>query len=457
MAMEKKSGYFVAVIGGAVSGSEAAYRLAERGIYVAVFDQSTLPYGKLEDGLPKWHYKLRDQEIRKIDEKLQHPYIQFVPNIKIGYDIPFKSIVSDWGFSAVLLAAGAWRDRPLPLPDIDYYIGRGFYYQNPLMYWFNHKHEPDFTGPGIHVKDNAVIIGGGLASLDVAKLIMLQLVQDKLTGLGHAIDLFTLEQEGIAAVLQQNDITLSKLGVTGCTLYYRRRLQDMPLSEMPEEGSPEKQKKIYALRLKILSNFQAKYLFNIEELATPIDKIVKNDRIAGLIMQKNTLINGEVQTQKNQMFEVLSPMVVSSIGSLPTLIPGLPMDGDTYALEDLETGKIIGTDNLFALGNAVTGRGNIRASLRHGRQVSELLAESKFAWNEEDYRELFGLYITDANQRSEKLLQFLERKQMLQPERINFINNHVQSLQKKAGYVGGYPQWAKDHLPQRLEKLTVDY
>jgi ferredoxin--NADP+ reductase len=451
--MEKKSGYFVAVIGGAVSGSEAAYRLAERGIYVAVFDQNALPYGKLEDGLPKWHNKLRDQEIRKIDDKLNHPYIHFIPNVKIGYDIDFEELASAWGFSAVLLAAGAWRDRPLPIPDIDYYIGRGFYYQNPLMYWFNHKHEPGFAGPGIHIKDNAIVIGGGLASLDVAKLIMLELVRGKMKELGHTITLFTLEQEGIAAVLAQKKLSLAQLGLTGCTLYYRRRLQDMPLAEMPGEASPDKREQINALVLKILSNFREKYLFKVQELMNPIDKIVQQDRLAGLIMQKNRMTAGKLLPDSNRAFEVLTPMVVSSIGSIPTVIPGLPMERYLYAIEDRETGKIKGYDNLFALGNAVTGRGNIRASMKHGRQVSETLANSRFAWKEEDYQEIFNLYTADATERSQRLVQFIQKKQFLSPETFASIMTKLQELQKKNGYDGDYSRWIDQHLPERLEAL----
>jgi len=47
--------YFVAVVGGAVSGSVAAEILANHGIRVAVFEQNKRPYGKIEDGLPRWH------------------------------------------------------------------------------------------------------------------------------------------------------------------------------------------------------------------------------------------------------------------------------------------------------------------------------------------------------------------------------------------------------------------
>ena len=47
--------HFVAVIGGAISGSVAAEILANHGIRVAVFEQNKRPYGKIEDGPPRWH------------------------------------------------------------------------------------------------------------------------------------------------------------------------------------------------------------------------------------------------------------------------------------------------------------------------------------------------------------------------------------------------------------------
>ena len=50
----------IAVIGGAVSGAEVAGTLAERGVEVAVFEQNPRPYGKVEDGLPRWHVALRE-------------------------------------------------------------------------------------------------------------------------------------------------------------------------------------------------------------------------------------------------------------------------------------------------------------------------------------------------------------------------------------------------------------
>ena len=65
--MKHSGKHFIAIVGGAVAGAEAANNLAEQGYRVVVFDQMMLPYGKIEDGLPKWHHKLREKEIAKID------------------------------------------------------------------------------------------------------------------------------------------------------------------------------------------------------------------------------------------------------------------------------------------------------------------------------------------------------------------------------------------------------
>src|SRR5262245_11587604 len=121
--------HVVLICGGAVSGSEAAAYCAARGLTAIVLEQNERPYGKIEDGLPRWHDKLRNQEYQRIDENLRRPGVYYVPKTKLGADLSLAEVRS-WGVSTVLLANGAWRDRPLPVPEADAYIGKGLSYQN---------------------------------------------------------------------------------------------------------------------------------------------------------------------------------------------------------------------------------------------------------------------------------------------------------------------------------------
>ena len=50
----KEPRHVIAVVGAATAGSEIARILADRGALVIVFEQNPRPYGKIEDGLPRW-------------------------------------------------------------------------------------------------------------------------------------------------------------------------------------------------------------------------------------------------------------------------------------------------------------------------------------------------------------------------------------------------------------------
>ena len=189
--------YVIGVVGGATAGAETAGLLAERGAVVVVFEQNARPYGKIEDGLPRWHVKLRQKEYETVNERLDHPNVHFVPLTRIGRDIDFRELTQEWGFTAVILALGAWRDRPLPLAGADAFIGRGLLYQNPFIYWFNHFTEPDYDGPQYEPADGAIVVGGGLASIDVMKVLQIETVRRALAQRGIQEDALHIEHAGV--------------------------------------------------------------------------------------------------------------------------------------------------------------------------------------------------------------------------------------------------------------------
>lgn len=453
--MDVQPSHFVAIIGGATAGSEAASRLADRGIYTAVFEQNARPYGKIEDGLPKWHVKLQAQERRKIDEKLSKPNVFFVPNTKLGRDIDLLDLVNNWGFGAILLANGAWKDRPLPVEGADKYVGKGLVYQNPLVFWFNHYHESNYQGEQYAIYDDAIVVGGGLGSLDIVKILMLETVLSALKKRGIQSDILTLEQKSISKTLNEHNLTLSDLGLKGCTLYYRRRIRDMPLAPIPPGATPERKEKVYQSREKILRNFQNKYLFRFQECRVPSGLIVENERLIGLKFKKTKVIAGKLVVQEGTDYQVRSPLIISSIGSIPEPIPGLAMNAELYEIRDPESGQLKQFEQVFALGNVVTGKGNIKASLTHGRQVSDHVMDYFLAWRMEDYQELLNRGAKDARLKIDKISEFLANKGLTSVEKIRSIIEKIKACQKNVGYDGNYHEWIQKNSVEQIEDVIA--
>ena len=360
----------VAIIGGAVAGSEAAAACAARGAIPVVFEQGKRPYGKIEDGLPRWHEKLRDKEYRKIDENLSSNEVIFVPETEVGADISWSELYEQLGLSAVVLANGAWRDRPLPVEGADAYEGRGLVYQNELVYWFNHYEDEGYDGPVFEIPDDTIVVGGGLASIDVVKIVNLELYAGALRERGIDVDLTEMELKGIPRTLEAHGLSAEELGIKGATLYYRRRKEDMPLASA-DNPTPEKLAKLQAARAKIMDRVISKYLVEFEPLCRPIATLTEGDRLTGIRFQRTEVVDGRVRGVEGTEFDVSASLVISSIGSIPKPIDGIPTKGELYHYESWDTGEVHGLPGVFGLGNVLTGKGNIKDSRANAIEIIE--------------------------------------------------------------------------------------
>lgn len=430
----------VAVIGGAVSGSEAAVQLARRGAWVVVLEQNARPYGKIEDGLPRWHEKLRDQEYAKIDENLTHERVLFVPCTALGSDVTLDSLVHELGFSAVVLANGAWRDRPVPIGGADSLVGHGLLYQNAFVQWFNHAHEPGYTGERYTIPNDVAVLGGGLASIDVAKIVNLILYRDALAARGIVVDVVELEVQGIDSVLQKHGIEPASLGIAGATLYYRRRKQDMPLAQAAGDD-PKQIAKAEVARVKVMERVERKYLVRFEGLTSPVSAIVEGETLVGLRLVKNEATDKGVKPIAGSEYDVRTSLVISSIGSIPLGLPSVPMRGELYDFEDQETGRLRGHDRVFGLGNVLTGKGNIRDSRQNAIDITEFIAASYLGVAESDAEP--GLLVPRI---SPALLDAAtEPTRALDAEARGKIEAWVDARWKTIGYDGSYAAWLEAH------------
>ena len=395
----------VLIIGGAVSGSTAVKKLTDEGIRCVVVEQNRMPYGKIEDGLPRWHEKQRINEYFKIDDIISNELVDFVPLTRIGKDVSFEEIYN-MGWSCIYFANGAWKDRSFPIKEIEDFDN--FYYQNPFVYWFNHYHESSYNGPKVDIKDDAVVIGGGLASIDVCKITQLELVRQKVESKIENFDIIEMEHKGIPKYLEQYDLKYEDLGIKGTTLVYRRNVENMPLTTIPEDAAPEMVEKRKLARRKILNNTLDKFLFKVAECTQPVGLSYEDNMLNGIEVIENEIIDGKLIAKENSNKILHGNTFISSIGSLPEPIQGIPMDGSTYNIIDEDSGKFDELDKVHGMGNAITGKGNIKASRVSAKTVGDLTID----------------LINDIDQ-----------------DVIDNIDLKVKEWQSKSSYDGNYFEW----------------
>lgn len=418
--MSQPFSHVIGIVGGAVSGSEAAAIAAERGALVVVIEQNARPYGKIEDGLPRWHVALRKKEYARIDDNLAHPNVRFVPLTKLGRDVDWATLTGELGLSAVVLANGAWRDRPLPA-SIDAFNGRGLAYQNPFVYWFNHQLDADYDGPRFTVPDGAIVIGGGLASIDCVKIINFVLYGEALRARGIEVDVETMEHEGLPKILADHGLTREALGVRGATLFYRRRAEDMPLVSA-DDGSSARAAKLEATRVKLLTKVLEKYLVRFEPLSSPLAPLVEGEgesaRLVGVRFGKNAIVDGKL-VATDEVLDVKTELVVSSIGSIPELIVGIPAKGELYVWKDWDSGALASesASPVHGLGNVLTGKGNIVESRKSSKKVMAQVVDAVLA------------------------------QPALEPAAVARVEAWVKARWDAVGYRGDYRAWMGAHPP----------
>ncbi len=443
----------VAVIGGAVAGAEAAGVLAAAGAEVVVFEQNPRPYGKIEDGLPRWHVALRRKEYGAIGEHLSRPHVHYVPNTAVGRDVSFRELVEDWGFSGVVLACGAWRDRPLPVDGADDYIDRGLVYQNPFVIWFNHMNEAGYDGQRFETPDGALVVGGGLASIDVVKVLMLETTRAKLAERGIEEPMLELEVKGIPKVLARHGLEFEDLGLECCTLFYRRDVESMPLVELPAGADEKRTEKVKASRRKLLDKAMQKYRFKMEPLCMPDGLIVEGGRLVGLRFRR-TRMEGGRPVPTDETFERRGSVVISSIGSIPLPIEGIPMKGELFEFEDWDLGRLPGYPTVFAVGNVATGKGNIVASRKHARAVGEVVVEAFLGLGADGHageEALAREAHISAQEAAERIRKEIERQPPIDPDALAGIRQRVRDRQQAVGYPGDYSTWIEQATPPDLE------
>ena len=143
--------------------------------------------------------------------------------------------------------------------------------------------------------------------------------------------------------------------------------------------------------------------------------------------------NGQPVLMLGITFERRGNLVVSSIGSIPDPIKGVPMKGELFAFTDWELGRLPDHPTVFSVGNVVTGKGNIVASRRHATNVGEQLLASYLGLAE------------DGHTAEAELAEGVEK-----------IAGHVDSISEAVRKLGALPEGRLAEIRQRARARQVE-
>ena len=442
----------VAVVGGGVAGSEIASKMAENGILVAVFERDRVAFGEPDGAVPFWHEERRRAERDTIVAKLSHPGIEYIPCTAVGKELDFRDLVGPkWNFTAVVLANGAALDRELELPSGPSgreFLGRGFEYRRSFVRSFNESHRAGSGGP--RIEDNrggGVVIGGGLAALDVAKIMNLEAVITALSSSGIEVDMARLELDGIEKTLEKFGLNWEDLGIEPARVFYRGRIADMSVLPFPRGADHLRRAKVEATRTRLVAQVRAKFGIEVVPLSTPDSLVIEADRVVGVRMRKTVIASGAM-VRTGETFEVSTSQVVAAIGSVPEDIPGIPRgsvgdsDGESYRLNPKDRFALDGFPKVFVLGSVLSGKGSFTAARDNAQRVSKASIES--------YLGIVDLDNTEREAETQSPTQDAPANEVMRrthicthhsPEAMLKLRGQIKQRQVEVGYEGVLRDW----------------
>jgi NADPH-dependent glutamate synthase beta subunit-like oxidoreductase/CO/xanthine dehydrogenase FAD-binding subunit len=145
----------IAIVGSGPTGLSSAFYLRRMGHDITIFESMDKPGGLLIYGIPA--YRLPKDVVAKQAGALQRMGVQLKLNTRIGQDIKLEDLSRS--FDAVLLACGAWEERPSGIGGEQLMLsGMGF---------LRNTNTGSRDLPGQKV----AVIGGGNVAIDVARVL----------------------------------------------------------------------------------------------------------------------------------------------------------------------------------------------------------------------------------------------------------------------------------------------
>eukprot|EP00916_Digyalum_oweni_P020134 GHVL01033618.1.p1 GENE.GHVL01033618.1~~GHVL01033618.1.p1 ORF type:complete len:495 (+),score=110.91 GHVL01033618.1:106-1590(+) len=157
--------YRICVVGSGPGGFYTSKYLLQHNIKINMLEQYPFPYGLIRSGVAPDHPEVKNV-LNDFKEVGQHKNFTFYGNVSLGNDISLAELKKR--YDGVVLALGAQADKRLGIPGEDC---NGIYTSREIVHWYNgHPWGSRVKLP--ENPENAVIIGNGNVSLDIARIIL---------------------------------------------------------------------------------------------------------------------------------------------------------------------------------------------------------------------------------------------------------------------------------------------
>jgi ferredoxin--NADP+ reductase len=301
----------VAVIGAGPAGLFAAEALLkQKGVQVDVFDRSPAPFGLVRDGVAPDHPSKAAAAL--LDRIAANPALRFFGNVSLGKDLSASDLSRL--YDQVIYAVGGDSEKKLGIPGEDL---EGVHGASSFTGWYNARPDGTAKAPDLSGR-HAVVIGAGAVGLDAARMLTekpARLAHSEISGTA----LEALRKSGIKEVhllgrRGPDDATISPDELRELSVLESADLVVRPkdlergeadgrlaaqLAEQAKRGEGTKDKKV---RLRFFTK--------------PVEIVGKDGRVVGVKVQN---ADGSLET-------IPADLVVRSIGSRTTPLPGVPYD-----------------------------------------------------------------------------------------------------------------------------------
>lgn len=344
--MENRNGVQIAVIGAGPAGLFASEALVAKGFGVALFNRDIKPGGLAEYGIFPDKYKLKNGLRNQFASILGSERISYYGNIHIGIkEAVTLNMLFGWGFSAVLVACGAQGIKSLKLPGEDL---AGVYHAKDLVYHYNAL--PPYSEKIFDFGNKTAIVGAGNVMADISHY---------LTKYSSVEEITVLIRRGPGEVKFDKKEALSFISYLDLNAYERE--MERVSAQMANLGQD-----VVAIKGKLLTDYsnavpkEREVNIRFRFLASPKRMVSKEDnRVTTLEYEDNALYleDGEVKARgTGKLNSINLDSVIFAIGDSVLDEMGLPMDkfgfchaknprypieGDSYEVEDPQTGEPI--------------------------------------------------------------------------------------------------------------------